>query len=591
MDNFNKTQINFILLTAVFMFYLFNCLGWHQGALKKISRPYSLASLKKAPPYPGKTLSGTAAVSHRAASGAMRSILNEKVSRSALAAKGTLKLIAVRCEFALETGNPLITGDGKASLSAASVSANLDKLKNYYGKVSYGALNLSIDLAGQVFELPKKMSQYGSGGDAPAVVKSLVSDLVSVSSLDPAAGRSDTSKYIDYSSYDAVIAIHAGVGEESDVAGGGAGDTPDDIWSMAFDDLNITLANGGILNYAIVVPESEAQDNNFENGPAGVMCHEFGHLLGLPDLYDADNSSLGAGAWDLMGYGAWRDNGNSPCMLSSWSMIQLGYLTPVEVVSNAASLSVAALSDSPAALKVYASSKDKNKNEYFLIENRQKKGADSFIEGGGILIWHIDDAAGSVESNNINADETHKRVDLESAEGLDSSNKDRLDYNAAGTKPMSDKDPFYAGYKTVFDAWSNPSSLSYNMTDAPVAVEVLSPKSDIMSVKIGVDNKETPSGVQISKTYFYPNPVSDSSGKIYYFAAFKPDEVKIKIFDRNRRTVLSVDHFGRKGHNEFSWNLADDNFNEVPNGTYFYKITARSSAGEAEKTGKIAVLR
>ena len=591
MNNLNNPYLNFILVSTVFIFYLFNGLCFHQQTVKKIARPFALSSLKKSPPYPGKILSGASAKSHAAASSAMRSVLNEKVSRAALGSKGALKLIAVRCEFALENTNPLITGNGKMSLSREAITANLNKFADYYKKVSYANLDISIDVSAQVYESSKKMSFYGAGGDNPALIKSLAEEIFSLSELNPAAGRSDTSKYIDYSPYDALVIVHAGVGEESDVAGGGAGNTPDDIWSMAFDDLNIKLAGGKTLNFAMVVPESEAQDNNDANSPVGVMCHEFGHLLGLPDLYDADNSSLGAGAWDLMGYGTWRNGGNDPCMPSSWSLIQLGYLAPSEVLSNSPSLALAALSDTPAALKIYAAGKEKNKNEYFLVENRQKKGVDSYIEGGGILIWHIDDNAGSIENNNINSDETHKRVDLESAEGLDAKGRDRLDFNAAGTRTMSDKDPFYAGYKTIFDAWSNPPALSYNLIDAPAAVEVLSPRQDVMNVKVTVDNKDTPSSVQISKAYFYPNPVSDKSGKLFYFINFNPDEVKIKIFDRNRRTIASRDILGRKGPNEYRWDLSDDSFNEVANGTYFYKITARGTAGEAEKTGKIAVLK
>src|SRR5256712_3836672 len=67
-----------------------------------------------------------------------------------------------------------------------------------------------------------------------------------------------------------------------------------------------------------------------EDSPLGVSVHEFGHDLGLPDLYDTDYSSDGAGIWDVMSEGAWNGapRGSSPPMFSAWSKIRLGWLTP-----------------------------------------------------------------------------------------------------------------------------------------------------------------------------------------------------------------------------------------------------------------------
>src|SRR2546426_4775425 len=67
-----------------------------------------------------------------------------------------------------------------------------------------------------------------------------------------------------------------------------------------------------------------------EDSPLGVSVHEFGHDLGLPDLYDTDYSSDGAGIWDVMSEGAWNGapRGSSPAMFSAWSKIRLGWFTP-----------------------------------------------------------------------------------------------------------------------------------------------------------------------------------------------------------------------------------------------------------------------
>ncbi|TLZ85456.1 MAG: protease, partial [Methanobacteriota archaeon] len=57
----------------------------------------------------------------------------------------------------------------------------------------------------------------------------------------------------------------------------------------------------------------------------GTVAHEFGHDLGLPDLYDTDGSSAGAGIWDIMSLGSWNGApaGSSPAHMSAWSLLRL----------------------------------------------------------------------------------------------------------------------------------------------------------------------------------------------------------------------------------------------------------------------------
>ena len=65
----------------------------------------------------------------------------------------------------------------------------------------------------------------------------------------------------------------------------------------------------------------------------GIMAHEFGHFLGLPDLYDREfesepeDDSGGIGYWGLMGHGirGW-DEVSGPNPFCAWSLGQLGWL-------------------------------------------------------------------------------------------------------------------------------------------------------------------------------------------------------------------------------------------------------------------------
>lgn len=133
---------------------------------------------------------------------------------------------------------------------------------------------------------------------------------------------------------DTFQSVHAGEGEE---AGGGAlGATA--IWSHSwyafYGDIGITGPSfnkyGGIQigNSDYWVGKYTIQP---ENGGVGVFTHEFGHDLGLPDLYDTSGGENGTGFWTLMSSGSWLDDGkdtigNKPSHMGAWEKFQLGWL-------------------------------------------------------------------------------------------------------------------------------------------------------------------------------------------------------------------------------------------------------------------------
>ncbi len=130
---------------------------------------------------------------------------------------------------------------------------------------------------------------------------------------------------------DTFQSVHAGLGEEA-----GAPDWM--IWShswyVRYDDDGIT---GPSFNKAGGI---QVGDSNFwvgkytiqpENGGVCVFAHEFGHDLGLPDLYDYYGTN-GTGYWTLMSHGSWlsdgkEDIGSKPSHMGAWEKYQLGWLT------------------------------------------------------------------------------------------------------------------------------------------------------------------------------------------------------------------------------------------------------------------------
>ncbi|MEO3815600.1 immune inhibitor A domain-containing protein [Plantactinospora sp. B24E8] len=129
-------------------------------------------------------------------------------------------------------------------------------------------------------------------------------------------------------------AVHAGEGEE---AGGGA-QGEDAIWSHrwgAFTDL--AGSAGPDFNKAggVQIGDSGLWIRDYttepENGGLGVFAHEYGHDLGLPDLYDTQGGDNGVGFWSLMASGSWlnhgkQDIGSTPGYMDPWSKLYLGWL-------------------------------------------------------------------------------------------------------------------------------------------------------------------------------------------------------------------------------------------------------------------------
>lgn len=177
---------------------------------------------------------------------------------------------------------------------------------------------------------------------------------------------------------------------------------------MAVDD--ISRASGRPLQVTdyVILPAVDPESC----GPmhVGVLAHETGHALGLPDLYDYDGSSQGIGAWGLMGTGSHAAR-FSPAHLDAWSKEQLGWVR-VTWISDTASLALRpVVSDA----HVYRFDEGPASDRYLLIENRQQLGSDRYLPGSGMLVWEIDPERGELGA--WNTDERRAAVRLVQADG------------------------------------------------------------------------------------------------------------------------------------------------------------------------------
>lgn len=234
--------------------------------------------------------------------------------------------------------------------------------------------------------------------------------------------------------------------------------------------------------------------------PIGVFTHEFGHIFGLPDLYDTDNSSEGLGNWCLMASGSYGGDGNheaTPAHMSAWCKERLGWVTPIVVSTFLLHKSVAQVETSPEIYKIYI--RGVTGGQYFLIESRQQAGFDKYLSGAGLLIFHVDPA---VTTGNTN--ENHPLVDLEQADGNRDLNLNRN--RGDGGDPF----PGLSNNRT-FDGFSKPDSRDYALTQSYVGVRKISNPGSVMYADLDVGTRPY---VVINSMTVSENTPSNGNGRV-----------------------------------------------------------------------------
>jgi immune inhibitor A len=382
--------------------------------------------------------------------------------------------IAVLCVNFSDTATTYVPTDFNTLLFSGARS-----MKAYYTEVSGGKFTVGPGPGGvggwyTASNTHDYYGQNGAGGDlhlAELVIETIKAADAAGFNFAPYDQNKDG--YVD-----SVSVIHQGAGEET-----GAGDN--NIWSCSWD-LNSAQAfgdgtgevatNDGVkVNSFIIQPEHQYPGTALVT--VGVYCHEYGHALGLPDLYDYGYDSSGLGDWSLMAGGSWNGNGGDlPAHMDAWCKASLGWITPIIAVHQQGVV-VPQTETNPWVMKIEATGA--TGSEYFLIENRQKTGFDAGLPGAGLLIYHVDDSV----SGNDNQwypglpSISHYQVALEQAD-----NRYNLEhYNNEGD--AGDPYPGTSGNRT-FDDTSNPTAALYDGAVSPLVVRNISNSGPSMTIDI-----------------------------------------------------------------------------------------------------------
>ena len=204
--------------------------------------------------------------------------------------------------------------------------------------------------------------------------------------------------------------------------------------------------------YACSTELTGSDKNSRQIDGIGTICHEFSHVLGLPDFYDTNydegGRSIDPGSWTLMSAGCYLNNSRTPCGYSLFERYMVGFATP-EVIDVEGSYTLNPVHESNAGFRINTPVK----KEFFMLENRQKKRWDQYLPGHGMLVFRVDSTNTNVwTTNQVNNNPKHNYYELVRANG------GRLDpYN---NPVCNGYDPFPGtGRKTTLNNTTSPGNL------------------------------------------------------------------------------------------------------------------------------------
>ena len=288
--------------------------------------------------------------------------------------KDAFKLGIICVEFPDDAHNPKITtGDWKDSAFSkgtyrdrknATGQAVFGSINDFYGEISCGAFHLE----GKVFDwvkASKKRADYNQGTN-PVTKAVLLNE-----AMDLILAR-DGKDALD--GYDGFFFIYAG--ERFPTTNRGSL-----YWPHRATFQRKIAGKDARISY-FICPEGGKTMTSIS-----VFCHEFGHMLGLPDLYARPENpgSEGIGAWCLMANELGKGR---PQHMSAWCKEKLGWLKPAVIdPTEKQKLILAPVEGSPnECFKVLIR---RDASEYLLLENRQQRDFDTGLPAAGLLIWRI----------------------------------------------------------------------------------------------------------------------------------------------------------------------------------------------------------
>ena len=341
-------------------------------------------------------------------------------ARRAKEETGTERLLAPRGAVILVSYKDKAFSQTNAAMTSWAMSDKYSyngatgSIHKYFYDQSWGQYDMQIDVYGPV-TVSQNGSYYGSNdwrGD----------DMHPDELVVEACKLAHDSCGADFSQYDSnndgkvdwVVILYAGKGE----ADGGKSNT---IWPHQYD-LSYTgmsfKLDGKTVDHYCCLNEIDGQTG--ARCGIGTFCHEFSHVMGLPDFYATTQGATHHTLcdWDIMDYGPYNNDGNTPPSYSAYERWFMGWIEPV-LLNSASTVTLADLNQ-PGGRACYITENGKsisnilspNPSTFYLLENRQREGWDKYIPGSGMLITKIQWDKDKWEGNTVNNRSSSMGVDI-----------------------------------------------------------------------------------------------------------------------------------------------------------------------------------
>jgi hypothetical protein len=266
--------------------------------------------------------------------------------------------------------------------------------------------------------------------------------------------------------------------------------------------------------------------------------------------------------------------GDSPAHPDAWCLEQCGFATAHVVAGNINQQAIPAIENSSEGLYRLWNN-GVTGNEYFILENRQQTGYDTYLPSNGLLIYHIDEAVETANDKEWYPGyfwNGHYLVALEQADNLYELEK-FLDYGDAG-------DPFPGSNGRIsFTASTTPSSNAYAGYSTLVAVDNISPSGGVMHADLRVAlaaavedytySAELPESFDLGQNY--PNPFNPTTR--IKFALSTAANVQLTVYNLLGQSIETlVDDHLPAGVHQLDWTAMGAHDTPLPSGVYFYRL-------------------